>query len=559
MAGLASSSLVGGLSEAGLLVVVTRAAFAITAGDHHVELVAGRRVTVGQATLIALGLVLLRVGLAVLANHQAATLSAAVVANTRSQLASSFLDASWSVQSADRTGQLQELLTTFTVQGSVLISAISNWIVACFNLLALLGLAVAVNPAGALVVIVSVMLLASVLRPIRAAVRRRGRRFATAGMTFATSLSEVSQIGLEVQVFHIQEQTKRRVIGLIGDTARADRQLTFARMLVPSLYTGLAYLALVGAIAAVNLSETTSLASLGAVMLVMLRSLSYGQGIQQASAQISSTFPYLERLQAEIARYRESARRDRGLPIGRVDKVRLDRVTFSYEPGRPVLKDISFEIGPREVVGIVGPSGGGKSTLVQVVLGLREPDSGSVCVDGRPIGDLSKEEWARRVTFVPQGARLIAGSIADNIRFFRDDVSDEDVRSAAALAHLSDDIDRFDEGYGRLVGDQGGQLSGGQQQRLCIARALVEHPDVLILDEPTSALDVRSESLIRQTLLQLKERMTIIIIAHRLSTLDICQRIMVIQDGELRGFDTPARLAESNEFYNEALVLSGLK
>lgn len=109
------------------------------------------------------------------------------------------------------------------------------------------------------------------------------------------------------------------------------------------------------------------------------------------------------------------------------------------------------------------------------------------------------------------------------------------------------------------MGEQGGHLSGGQQQRLCIARALVENPDVLILDEPTSSLDVRSESLIRRTLDELRSRMTVIIIAHRLSTLDICDRIMVIQDGTLKGFDTPANLEQSSDFYREALVLSGLR
>ena len=130
---------------------------------------------------------------------------------------------------------------------------------------------------------------------------------------------------------------------------------------------------------------------------------------------------------------------------------------------------------------------------------------------------------------------------------------------AARLAHLHDDIAGFPEGYERQVGEHGGHLSGGQQQRLCIARALVEAPDVLILDEPTSALDVRSEHLIRSTLLGLRAQMTIIVIAHRLSTLDICDRIMVIQAGQLRGFDAPKRLEETSEFYREALRLSRLR
>ena len=118
---------------------------------------------------------------------------------------------------------------------------------------------------------------------------------------------------------------------------------------------------------------------------------------------------------------------------------------------------------------------------------------------------------------------------------------------------------RFVGGYDRQVGERGSHLSGGQQQRLIIARALVEHPDVLILDEPTSALDVRSEHLIRQTLDGLRDEMTIIIIAHRLSTLDICDRLMVIHDGELKAFDTPDNLEKDNDFYREALRLSGLR
>jgi ABC-type multidrug transport system fused ATPase/permease subunit len=234
-------------------------------------------------------------------------------------------------------------------------------------------------------------------------------------------------------------------------------------------------------------------------------------------------------------------------------------VSFAYDPGRDVLRDISFTIAPREIVGIVGPSGSGKSTLVQLLLGLRDPARGRVLADGRDLRDLVGAELARRITFVPQAPHLIAGTISENIRFLRDDVTQEDVERAARLAHLHDEIAAFPEGYERQVGEHGGHLSGGQQQRLCIARALVEDPDVLIMDEPTSALDVRSEHLIRSTLLELKERMTVVVIAHRLSTLDICDRIMVIQDGEMKGFDTPAALERSSDFYREALVLSGMR
>src|SRR5262249_34968175 len=130
---------------------------------------------------------------------------------------------------------------------------------------------------------------------------------------------------------------------------------------------------------------------------------------------------------------------------------------------------------------------------------------------------------------------------------------------AARLAHVHDEIVRWPHGYDTPVGERGGQLSGGQKQRLCIARALVERPDVIVLDEPTSALDVRSESLIRETMADLAPHTTVIVIAHRLSTLKICDRIMVILNGRLEGFDDPRTLESTNPFYREALELSRMQ
>ena len=245
--------------------------------------------------------------------------------------------------------------------------------------------------------------------------------------------------------------------------------------------------------------------------------------------------------------------------IGSVGDLRLDDVSFEYKDGLPVLFGIDGTIDPGEVVGLIGPSGSGKSTLVQLLLGLREPTSGTVLASDRDIRSLSKTEWARKVTFVPQQAHLVAGSVADNIRFYRDGITQEQIEHAARLANLHDDVQQWPEGYDRQVGEQGSHLSGGQQQRLIIARALVEEPDVFILDEPTSSLDVRSEQLIRTTLDNLRHRMTIVIIAHRLSTLDICDRIMVLIDGKLMAFDTPDNLEQSNDFYREALVISGMR
>jgi ABC-type multidrug transport system fused ATPase/permease subunit len=178
--------------------------------------------------------------------------------------------------------------------------------------------------------------------------------------------------------------------------------------------------------------------------------------------------------------------------------------------------------------------------------------------DGRDLQRLSLDGWYQRVTFVPQEPRLFSGTVANNIRFFRD-VEPDDIVRAAKLANVHEEIISWPRGYATPVGERGGELSLGQRQRLCIARSLVGDPDVIVLDEPTSSLDPRSESLVREALSTLAPKVTLFIIAHRLSTLDICNRIMVLQGGRLQGFDEPRQLEHSSPFYREALRLSGLK
>jgi ABC-type multidrug transport system fused ATPase/permease subunit len=217
------------------------------------------------------------------------------------------------------------------------------------------------------------------------------------------------------------------------------------------------------------------------------------------------------------------------------------------------LHDVSFQVADRESIGVVGPSGAGKSTLVQVLLGLREPDSGSYLVHEEPANSYSLEEWTRAFSYVPQEPRMLQGTVADNIRFFRS-LDDADVERAARLAYIHDDITAWPNGYQTPVAQRA--LSGGERQRLCLARALAGNPSVLVLDEPTSALDPRSESLVQETLAELNDRLTLFIIAHRFSTLRHCDRTIVLKDGRLEAFGPPDELIQSNDFYRKALSLS---
>ncbi len=178
--------------------------------------------------------------------------------------------------------------------------------------------------------------------------------------------------------------------------------------------------------------------------------------------------------------------------------------------------------------------------------------------NGRDARGLSIDDWYRRVAYVPQEDHLITGTVAENISFFRDS-GQADIERAARLAHIYDEIMVLPRGFESGVGERGGQLSGGQRQRICIARALLGAPDILVFDEPTSALDAHSESVLRETLESLSSRTMIFVIAHRVSTLRSCDRIMVLHGGQLQHFDDPNALEISNPFFREILRVSGLR
>ncbi|MGH9270817.1 MAG: ATP-binding cassette domain-containing protein, partial [Ilumatobacteraceae bacterium] len=257
-------------------------------------------------------------------------------------------------------------------------------------------------------------------------------------------------------------------------------------------------------------------------------------------------------------RYIEHVTRSGSRVLGVVEALRLGDVSFEYEPGRPVLTDVSFAVRRGETIGIVGPSGSGKSTLVQLLLGLRLPTAGTYVVNGQPMEEYSSDSWFAQFALVPQDNQLLRASVADNIRFWRTHIEHPEVERAARRAHLHDEITLLPKGYATPLGGGSMDLSGGQRQRLGLARALAGEPSVIVLDEPTSALDLRSESLVRQTLDELSGRTTVFIVAHRMTTLRRCDRIIVIEHGRIDDFDTPSALVQSNPFFREASELSQL-
>jgi ABC-type multidrug transport system fused ATPase/permease subunit len=547
---LSLASLASGAIEAAFLVVVTRTAVAITSGRVRVGLTGAIFTPVSTALVVAAVLVAARLVVTVVASVISTNLTEDVGTDLRGDLATAFLESNWATQQNEPSGRLMQLMTSFVQQAVSAISSLTSTINIFLNLLAMVMIAVFVDPIASLVILVALFTLASLLAPVRTKIKQRSKIAAQAQKEYAEA---------EMQTFGRNQEFNRLIQSLSMKVGRTGKRVSLLRGVMPHLFLTLAFSAIVLSLIVATSVGVGELSSVGAIMLVMLRSLSYGQQLQSVSGSLAAAMPFLEELEETRDRYRSAGATRGHISIEDPGTIVVSHVSFAYSESSSALSDVTLTIDAGEIVGIIGPSGSGKSTFVQLLLGLREPSEGDIRVGGIALSEVHRESWTALTSFVPQDPHLFTGTIADNIRFFRDGFDIDALREAARQANVLADIEALPDGFDTHIGQRGVQLSGGQRQRLSIARALVGRPKLLVLDEPTSALDVHSEAMVRETIGNLRGRVTVIVIAHRLSTLDVCDRLMVIEGGRLMAFDAPDRLRANSEFYREALLLSGIE
>ncbi|HEX7135008.1 MAG TPA: ABC transporter ATP-binding protein [Iamia sp.] len=537
LVGVAALGFLSAALEAVVLVLVVASALAVTESRDVVDVPLFGSALDPTVGLVAAGLasVLSLLGHVLIADRSA-RLSAQVSSTVRNLVIDAFAAAGWARQAADREGALQETVTTLANQSSQLALNFTGLLVSGVSLAALFVTAFVVDPVVTVVVVVFAGLIFLVLRPLNRITRRRAKRWVGMGRAFAEGVASWSTMAMDVRVFGVEDVKRDELRQANADLSRAMYRTRVVGRVGSNLYKDLALLFLVGAVAGLRAAGDVDLTAVGAVVLLIVRSVNYAQQAQGSLQQVGELSPSLEAALERVESLRQDTETWGDRPLERITEIGLRDVGYDYEPGRVGVDGIDVRIEAGDVLGVIGPSGGGKSTLVQLLLRLRLPTRGSITVSGVPYEELDPAHWRRLVALVPQEPRLFEGTVAENIAFFRTWVGPDDVEQAAAAAHVLDDIRRLEHGMETRLGPRGSGLSGGQKQRIAIARALVGRPQLLVLDEPTSALDLRSEELLQETIDTLKGEVTMVIITHRLSTLRSCDRVLVLEHGRQQQF-----------------------
>jgi ABC-type multidrug transport system fused ATPase/permease subunit len=372
----------------------------------------------------------------------------------------------------------------------------------------------------------------------------------------ATLVTEYTRLTREFRLFGVENEAIAKLHESNETAARTFRTTKLLQQLSAVTYLTLALAFVVSALLVVTGHTGTNLGAIAAVLLLMLRSMSYGTAIQSTSQQLRSFSGFLDTIKHELDRFLQNPAELGSGEIPANFDITVKNVSFAYDGRDPVLNQVSCFVPGGHILGIVGRSGSGKTTLSQILLGMREPADGIALVGNVSVTNIAKGGGASPVALVAQDPILLQGSIAFNISFLRG-VSPEKIEAASRAGHLHEDVMAMPDMYETGVGEGGTALSGGQRQRLAIARALAGAPRLLVLDEPTSALDGRSESLIRQTLAELRGRVTIIVISHRLGLVEDCDLLLVLDKGRVADFGPRKEVLAREAFREVAEAATG--
>lgn len=368
---------------------------------------------------------------------------------------------------------------------------------------------------------------------------------------------ETIELQQEISSFNQSDKVKKSLYKKMEESERAHFKVELLSMIAVGLSTSLSYISV-----AVVIAVGIQLLSHGEISLLYLIGYIIGtikvKELFDISVEGMTEMSYIEPAVRRIKEIKSAVLQEgEDTELTRYD-IEFNHVSFSYDKVSKVLKDVSFTAKQGEVTALVGLSGSGKTSVLRVVSRLYDYDGGSILIDGKDIKNISTDSLFKKISIVFQDVTLFNTSILENIRLGRESATDEEVKKAAALANCMDFIEKLPEGFNTRVGENGAELSGGERQRLSIARAFLKDAPILILDEISASLDVDNEKKIQDSLNKLIKNKTVIIISHRLKSIENVDKIVVIDDGRVETAGTHKQLLEQSKVYKNLIEKTNL-
>ena len=368
---------------------------------------------------------------------------------------------------------------------------------------------------------------------------------------------ETIELQQEISSFNQSDKAKKSLYKKMEESERAHFKVELLSMIAVGLSSSLSYISV-----AVVIAVGIQLLSHGEISLLYLIGYIIGtikvKELFDISIEGMTEMSYIEPAVRRIKEIKSAVLQEGEDTELKSYDIEFNHVSFSYDKATKVLKDVSFTAKQGEVTALVGVSGSGKTSVLRIVSRLYDYDGGSILIDGKDIKNISTDSLFKKISIVFQDVTLFNTSILENIRLGRESATDEEVKKAAALANCMDFIEKLPEGFNTRVGENGAELSGGERQRLSIARAFLKDAPILILDEISASLDVDNEKKIQDSLNKLIKDKTVIIISHRLKSIENVDKIVVIDDGRVETAGTHKQLLEQSKVYRNLIEKTNL-
>src|SRR3989344_2161369 len=553
------SGIFGGIGVNALIPAFSLAIGAGNAGDDFVSrnieklfAAAGIELTIASLLLFIILLFILKAAVSILFSYINTSITSRYSEKTRNRVLYNFLRARWPFLMKQKLGHLERILMVNVDQSTSLLAQIGYAIMSFSNLLVYTAVAVNISlPITAMTFVFGVLVFFGLMRPLTSRVRAFSSEAELINRQVAHSINQ-SMLGLKsIQASGAGEEVAKGAANYFGGlrslNVRSNILNIFTGMLIEPL--GIIFISGVFAYSYYT-SADFNIAALATVIYLIRQIFLYIEQVYTHVLGFTAKAPYVEILLKHEEDAIKEKEEDAGFALFIfINELMFTGVDFAYEGGASVLKGADFAVRKGEFVGIIGPSGAGKTTIVDLILRLLNPSGGCILLDGKDISTISMKEWRRNIGYVSQDIFLMNDTISNNIRFFDSSITDEKIAEAVKMANIYDFIMELPEKFDTVVGERGVLLSGGQRQRLIIARVLARKPQLLILDEATSALDSESEIKIQKVIENLKGKITVIVIAHRLSTLMNSDKILSLKDGKIAESGSPKELLKNKESY----------